>query len=57
MEGLLHPVQDHGQITNDFLYEKQMALLSTFLKHGAISREQYTSSAGELTWRMKHRTP
>ena len=34
------------------LYEKQKALLDTFLEHGAISRQQYDKSLGDLTRKM-----
>ena len=34
------------------LYEKQKALLDTFLEHGAISRQQYDKSLGDLTEKM-----
>ena len=34
------------------LYEKQKALLDTFLEHGAISRQQYEKSLGDLTEKM-----
>lgn len=35
------------------LYEKQKALLDTFLEHGAISRQQYEKSIGDLTSKME----
>lgn len=34
------------------LYEEQKALLDTFLEHGAISRQQYEKSLGDLTGKM-----
>ena len=34
------------------LYLKQKQLLDTFLEHGAISREQYDKSLGDLTVKM-----
>lgn len=34
------------------LYEKQKALLDTFLEHHAISRQQYNKSLGDLTEKM-----
>ena len=34
------------------LYEKQKALLDTFLEHGAISRQQYEKSLHDLTEKM-----
>ncbi len=34
------------------LYEKQKALLDTFLERGAISRQQYEKSLGDLTEKM-----
>ena len=34
------------------LYEKQKALLDTFLEHGAISRQQYDKSLGDLTEKL-----
>lgn len=34
------------------LYERQCALLDTFLKKGAISRAQYERSLGDLTEKM-----
>jgi len=35
------------------LYERQMALLKTFLEKGAITEAQYRHSAGELTKKMQ----
>lgn len=35
-----------------YLYERQKALLDTFLSHGAISRAQYDKSLGDLTVKM-----
>ncbi|MBO2526759.1 MAG: hypothetical protein CW335_01055 [Clostridiales bacterium] len=37
------------------LYEKQKALLDTFLAHHAISQKQYDKSLGDLTERMGYR--
>ena len=34
------------------LYEKQKALLDTFLGHGAITQQQYDKSLGDLTEKM-----
>ena len=34
------------------LYEKQKALLDTFLEHHAISQQQYNKSLGDLTEKM-----
>ena len=34
------------------LYEKQKALLDTFLEHRAISKQQYDKSLGDLTEKM-----
>ena len=34
------------------LYEKQKALLDTFLEHRAISQQQYDKSLGDLTEKM-----
>lgn len=34
------------------LFEKQKVLLDTFLEHGAISRQQYEKSLGDLTEKM-----
>ena len=34
------------------LYEQQRALLESFLARGAISREQYEKSLGDLTVKM-----
>ena len=39
-------------IRNRELYLKQKKLLETFLEHGAISREQYDKSLGDLTEKM-----
>ena len=35
------------------LYEKQKALLDTFLEHRAISQQQYDKSLGDLTEKMR----
>ena len=34
------------------LYKRQKQLLDTFLEHGAISREQYDKSLGDLKEKM-----
>ena len=34
------------------LYERQKALLDTFLEHGAISQQQHEKSLGDLTEKM-----
>ena len=34
------------------LYERQKALLDTFLEHHAISQQQYDKSLGDLTEKM-----
>ena len=34
------------------LYERQAALLATFLEHGAISKAQYDKSLHDLTEKM-----
>ena len=34
------------------LFRRQKELLDTFLEHGAISREQYNKSLGDLTVKM-----
>ena len=39
------------------LYEKQKALLDTFLEHGAISQQQYDKSLGDLTEKMGYGEP
>lgn len=36
----------------DELFEKQIAMLRTFLAHGAITETQYRHSAGELARKM-----
>ena len=37
------------------LYEKQKVLLDTFLEHGAISRQQYEKSLGDLSEKMGYK--
>ena len=39
-------------LTNEDLYRRQMAMLKSFLEHGAISPEQYRASADGLTRKM-----
>ena len=39
-------------LTNEDLYRRQMAMLKSFLEHGAISQEQYRTSADDLTRKM-----
>ena len=39
---------------NRALYEKQKALLETFLRNGALTRKQYEKSLHDLTEKMKH---
>ena len=39
-------------LTNEDLYRRQMAMLKSFLEHGAISPEQYRTSADGLTRKM-----
>ena len=39
-------------LTNEDLYRRQMAMLNSFLVHGAISPEQYRTSADGLTQKM-----
>ncbi|MCI2057306.1 MAG: hypothetical protein LKJ86_09205 [Oscillibacter sp.] len=39
-------------LTNGDLYRRQMAMLESFLEHGAISPEQYRTSADGLTRKM-----
>jgi hypothetical protein len=39
-------------LTNGDLYRRQMAMLKSFLEHGAISPEQYRTSADGLTQKM-----
>ncbi len=39
-------------LTNGDLYRSQMAMLKGFLEHGAISPEQYRTSADGLTRKM-----
>ena len=39
-------------LTNEDLYRRQMAMLKSFLEHGAISPEQYRTSADGLTQKM-----
>ena len=39
-------------LTNGDLYRRQMAMLKSFLVHGAISPEQYRTSADGLTQKM-----
>ena len=34
------------------LYERQVAMLATFLEHGAISKEQHDKSLHDLTAKM-----
>ena len=38
------------------LYEKQKAMLAMFLEHGAIDRQQYEKSLGNLTVKMGYST-
>lgn len=42
---------DYAQ-KNRMLYERQKALLDTFLEHGAISRQQHDKSLSDLTEKM-----
>ena len=39
-------------LANGDLYRRQMAMLKSFLEHGAISPEQYRISADGLTRKM-----
>jgi hypothetical protein len=39
-------------LNNGDLYRRQMAMLKSFLEHGAISLEQYHTSADGLTRKM-----
>lgn len=39
-------------LTNEDLYRRQMAILKNFLEHGAISPEQYRTSADGLIRKM-----
>ena len=41
------------KLTNQDLFDRQMAMLQTFLEHGAISRAQYELSVGTLRQNMK----
>ena len=41
-----------GNEKKRLLYERQKALLNTFLERGAISRAQYDKSLGDLTVKM-----
>lgn len=41
-------------LTNEDLYQSQMAMLQGFLDRGAISREQYDHSAKVLTEKIPH---
>lgn len=49
---------DHDQMTSNQdekkkeLFQRQKQLLDTFLEHGAISREQYDKSLGDLIVKM-----
>ncbi len=43
---------DSAPRSNRELYEKQVALLKTFLEHGAISQAQYDKSYRDLTAKM-----
>ena len=38
------------------LYDRQVALLDTFLEHGAISQEQHDKSLHDLTVKMGYET-
>ncbi|MBR0143609.1 MAG: hypothetical protein IJM21_05480 [Clostridia bacterium] len=38
---------------NRVLYERQKALLETFLRNGALTRKQYEKSLHDLTEKMK----
>jgi len=40
---------DQAPLTNGDIYRRQMAMLKSFLEHGAISPEQYRTSADGLT--------
>jgi hypothetical protein len=46
--------KDSKSITNEDLYQSQMAMLKGFLDRGAISREQYDHSAKVLTEKIPH---
>ena len=43
---------DDEKISNRELYEKQMAMLKTFLEKGAITEAQYKHSSEGLTEKM-----
>lgn len=43
---------EQAPLTNEDLYRRQMAMLKSFLVHGAISPEQYRTSADGLTRKM-----
>ena len=42
----------HAILTNEDLYRHQMDMLKSFLEHGAISPEQYRTSADGLRRKM-----
>ena len=39
------------------LYERQVAMLATFLEHGTISKEQHDKSLHDLTAKMGMESP
>ncbi len=51
-DGTLQSENDVPKKDNRYLYERQKALLDTFLSHGAISKAQYDKSLGDLTVKM-----
>jgi hypothetical protein len=49
---VMNPVEQKSKLSRQALYERQMELLEEFLKHGAISRQQYETSAEGLRTKM-----
>lgn len=52
MEKTMDTQTNEKPLTNVGLYIRQMEMLKAFLERGAISKEQYEHSAGELTRKM-----
>ena len=50
--GAVSDMPDDEKISNRELYEKQMAMLKTFLEKGAITEAQYKHSSEGLTEKM-----
>lgn len=50
----LYEQERYKPLTNEDLYHSQMAMLKSFLEHGAISKEQYDHSSKVLTEKIPH---